>query len=205
MISAAHPLTPSCVLFLFLCSGSGSGSPSGCKRHQAIRVQWQWRAGNLRWRNADNAGVTPAAFDRLWAPLSYHGGHSSTQHPHAALWSPLSSSTENNFPSASKKRKKTRNDLHHVCSVLLVSLLISNCWNQAAKIQTCHNRVCLTHYGLIWHRSCFIVLCTLPLRFLIMLCASALWFNYFRCHRFLVFHFILFLCMLVNICMFYKW
>lgn len=64
-------------------------------------------------------------------PLSCYGGCSSTQHPHAALWPPLSSrtSSENNFPppaklSASQSPLNTSKIPHKGLNYIIISL-----WN----------------------------------------------------------------------------
>lgn len=131
---------------------------------------------HLWWCNADNAGVTPAAFDRLWDPLSCHGGHSSTQHSHAALWPPLSSwtSSENNLLSASKKREKKLTMICITCAVCSSS----HYWYHTVGIRQQKHKQVITeyvwHYGLFWQRSCFILLCTLLLWLFVMLCACVI-------------------------------
>lgn len=123
MISASHPLTPSCVLFLFPYSSSESKSPSGTKQEntgftcdstqQPCWYNRQRRPGSMTntCRNVHDdtdlmlscsGSARPAS-----GPLSCYGGWSSTQHPHEALWPPLSSwtSSENNFPPPTKTIK----------------------------------------------------------------------------------------------------
>lgn len=144
MISATHPLTPSCVLFLFLYSGLGSGSPSGCKRHQAIRVQWQWWAGNLT-RTCGDVTLTmqmplqqphyPATEDTH--PLSTHRQH------FGLLWvhEPFRKIT---FHLHQKKRKKK---LAVICITCAVCSL-SHYWYQTVGIRQRKHKQVITEY--VW-------------------------------------------------------
>lgn len=87
----------------------------------------------------------------------------------------------------------------------------SHYWYQTVGIRQQKHKQVITEYVWLTMDSfgtgiLLCTLCTLPLQFLVMLCASALWFNYFRCHRFLVFHFIPFcvcifyVCWLISVC-----
>lgn len=110
VISASHPLTPSCVLFLFLwkqlrvAPSFRNESRFHTWKNAAVAVSLETQptpATETLTSHFDiGSGAPPAS-----GPLSCYGGWSSTQHPHAALWPCMSSwtSSENSFPPPAEK------------------------------------------------------------------------------------------------------
>lgn len=140
MISASHPLTPSCVLFLFLWSSSESHGPPGIKQvlHATPRPPWhnRRRPGVM----TDTCGniiptshfYIPAALNQLQAhypatedvhPLSTHMQH------FGLLWvhEPVQKIT---FHHRQKKKsplntsKNPHNNLHYTSCVYVVILVL---------------------------------------------------------------------------------
>lgn len=113
----SHPLTPSCVLFLFLWKQLGvtqtfrnkagfiRSTPQSPRHDGQQPGSMTDTCGSDAQHNWRQRSAAPAP-----GPLSCYGGCSSTQHPHAALWPRMSSrtSSENSFAPPAKKKKSIK-------------------------------------------------------------------------------------------------